>query len=257
MIEKWLRLNISFNANFECLFILQTTGEGNSKKVAKKHAAENMLNELKKLPPLRVASETQANGRRKNFGGRRNASANSRQQVQQINPRRKGSVTSKEINISASSTDTTTASEESDASNPISVLLRMQQATKQIEPIYTMTEERGHGRRKEFTMEVKYSGLTGHGIGNSKKIAKREAAKNVLLQLGYDENGNAIANVNVNVNANVSAGQAVSAIDKSRKVTFTETKVYTENSGQVGGAAGRQLVPGLLLMKGPENIRSK
>lgn len=257
MIEKWLRLNISFNAKFECLFILQTTGEGNSKKVAKKHAAENMLNELKKLPPLRVASETQANGRRKNFGGRRNASANSRQQVQQINPRRKGSVTSKEINISASSTDTTTASEESDASNPISVLLRMQQATKQIEPIYTMTEERGHGRRKEFTMEVKYSGLTGHGIGNSKKIAKREAAKNVLLQLGYDENGNAIANVNVNVNANVSAGQAVSAIDKSRKVTFTETKVYTENSGQVGGAAGRQLVPGLLLMKGPENNRSK
>lgn len=240
---------------------MQTTGEGNSKKVAKKHAAENMLNELKKLPPLRVASETQANGRRKNFGGRRNASANSRQQVQQINPRRKGSVTSKEINISASSTDTTMTSEESDASNPISVLLRMQQATKQIEPIYTMTEERGHGRRKEFTMEVKYSGLTGHGIGNSKKIAKREAAKNVLFQLGYDENGNAIANVNVNANANanasVSAGQATSAIDKSRKVTFTETKVYTENSGQVGGAAGRQLVPGLLLMKGPENIRSK
>lgn len=64
------------------LICAQTTGDGNSKKVAKKHAAENMLNELKKLPPLRVANELQANGRRKNFGGKRNAPPNSRQQVQ-------------------------------------------------------------------------------------------------------------------------------------------------------------------------------
>lgn len=209
-----------------------------------------MLNELKKLPPLRVANELQANGRRKNVGAKRIATTNSRQQVQQINPRRKGAavlIKDNMINTSTLSTETATPADDSDVSNPISVLLRIQQANKQPEPIYTVVEERGQGRRKEFVMQANCSGFTGLGVGNSKKLAKREAAKSVLDQMGYVENAS----------VNVVASQAVNVNDKSRKVTFTETKVYTENAGQVGGAAGRQLVPGILLMKGPENNRSE
>lgn len=222
---------------------LQTTGDGNSKKVAKKHAAENMLNELKKLPPLRVAGESQANGRRKNFPAKRTASTNSRQQVQQIPARRKGGQTIKEVNTSALSTET--ATDENELSNPISMLLRIQQAAKQSEPVYAMVEERGQGRRKEFIMEVSCTGLTARGVGGSKKLAKREAAKNILVQMGYGDCGDAdLATAN--------------AIDKTRKVTFSETKVYNENNGQSGRASsGRQLVPGILLMKSPENSRSK
>lgn len=229
--------------------LFQTIGEGNSKKVAKKHAAENMLNELKKLPPIRSVSETQGNGRRKNFTGKRNASSNSRQQVQQISSRRKGSTTMvKEVNnTSALSAETTT--DENELGNPIAMLLRVQQVGKHPEPIYNVIEERGQGRRKEFVMEVNCSGLTARGIGSSKKLAKREAANNILNQMGYSsETGN----------LDVATGQNANNTDKGRKVTFSEARVYSENNGQsVGGAAGRQLVPGLLLMKSPENNRSK
>lgn len=206
-----------------------------------------MLNELKKLPPLRVASETPGNGRRKNFtGGKRNGVSNSRQQVQQMNARRKGAPIVKEINTSTLSAETTT--DENEVSNPISVLLRIQQAAKQSEPIYTVIEERGQGRRKEFIMEVNCNGLVGRGVGGSKKLAKREAAKSVLVQLGYDDNGS----------SDIVATQSAIATDKNRKVTFSEAKVYRESIGQsVGGAAGRQLVPGIFIMKNPENSRSE
>lgn len=237
---------------------IQTIGDGNSKKVAKKHAAENMLTELKKLPPLRTITEPQGNGRRQKFNGKRNGMSTSRQQVQQTNVRQKGASTVKEINTSILSTEVTantaaaaaaaaTAADENEVTNPISVLLRIQQAAKQNEPNYTVVEERGQGRRKEFIMEVNCSGLVGRGVGSSKKLAKREAAKSVLVQLGYGDSGNSDSAATHNHNL----------ADKNRKVTFSEAKVYSENIGQsAGGAAGRQLVPGILLMKNPENNRS-
>lgn len=137
------------------------------------------------------------------------------------------------------------ATDENELSNPISMLLKIQQAAKQSEPIYVMAEERGQGRRKEFIMDVACTGFAGRGVGASKKLAKRDAAKNVLVQMGYADYGNLdLATLN--------------AVDKARKVTFSEAKVYNENSGQlIRGAAGRQLVPGILLMKSPENSRSK
>lgn len=206
-----------------------------------------MLNELKKLPPLRVAGELQGNGRRKNFGNKRNATSNSRQQVQQTsNGRRKGATIVKEMNTSTMSTETT-ATDENEMSNPISVLLRYQQFAKQNEPIYTVIEERGRGRRKEFVMEVSCGDLIGRGIGCSKKLAKRAAAKSVLVQLGLNESGS----------TDSTAAHDINTTDKNRKVTFSEAKLYNESIGQsAGGAAGRQLVPGILLMKNPENNRS-
>lgn len=203
-----------------------------------------MLNELKKLPPLRIAGESQANGRRKNFTAKRTASTNSRQQVQQIPARRKGGQTIKEVN-NTSTLSTETATDENELNNPISMLLRIQQAAKQSEPTYEMVEERGQGRRKEFIMEVCCTALTARGVGGSKKLAKRDAAKNILIQMGYSEFGNADLSM-------------ADAVDKTRKVTFSETKVYNDNNGQSGrGSSGRQLVPGILLMKSPETSKSK
>lgn len=238
---------IQFNDyNFVCVYE-QTIGDGNSKKVAKKHAAENMLNELHKLPPLRVAGDLQGNGRRKNFAVKRNASSNSRQQVQQINDRRKGATLVKEINTSVLGS-TETANDVNEVANPVAALIRLQQVSKKNEPIYNMVEERGQGRRKEFVMEVICSGMTVRGMGGNKRDAKRNAAKNILAQMGYNENGIVDGTISQNVNIT----------DKNRKVTFSEARVYNENAVQsVGGASGRQLVPGLLLMKNQENNRSK
>lgn len=242
-----------------------------------------MLNELNKLPPLRAASETQVSGRRQKFGNKRIAAPNNRQQVQQVNARRKGSTTItatspqpppaatavtttttttttavKDLNTSTQSTDTN-ATDEGEVSNPISMLLRLQQATKQSEPVYAVVGERGSGNRKEFTMEVSCNGLVGRGIGSSKKAAKREAAKSVLIQLGYNADGigaNASGNANV---GNKTTAQPANAMEKGRKVTFTAPKVFSDTTGvqSAGGASGRQLVPGMFLMKNTENIKSK
>lgn len=225
-----------------------------------------MLIEMNKLPPIRVASELQNNGRRKNFGNnKRNATAtaaaaatpsNSRQQAQQVSARRKGTpAVVNDMNTSTLSTDTNTTCE-NDVSNPISMLLRLQQTNKQNEPIYTVVSEHGNGNRKEFTMEVSCNGLTGRGIGNSKKIAKREAAKSVLIQLGYIVDATSGTTHMVKTIATIA--QAATAQEKGRKVTFTAPKVFNETSVQsAGGAAGRQLVPGMFLMKNPESSKSK
>lgn len=239
----------------------QSSGEGNSKKTAKKQAAENMLIELNKLPPVRVANEAQNNGRRKNFGNnKRNAVPppnGGRQQVLQVNTRRKNSATvANDLNTSTLSTDTN-ATDENEVSNPISMLLRLQQASKQNEPIYTVVGERGSGIRKEFTMDVNCNGLTGRGIGNSKKVAKREAAKSVLIQMGYNADA-IVCGTNAGKATTAAPPAATIAMDKGRKVTFTAPKVFSETSIQsAGGASGRQLVPGMFLMKNPDNNKSK
>lgn len=239
-----MRNSIRFlNANLRGVFGSQTTGEGNSKKVAKKHAAESMLNELKKLPPVHRATADQS-ARRKNVGGKRIAT-NSRQQVQQFSGRRKTAATpitevgTSSVNVSVLSTES--ASDELDSNNPIVALTRIQQAEKQPQPVYTMTDVRGTGRRKEFVMEVKYNGLTGVGTGVSKKMAKREAAKHLLAQLSEDGAG---------------PEPPTSQTDKARKVTFSEARGYSE-AQSVGGTGGRQIVPGLLHMKITENSKSK
>ncbi|XP_031638499.1 double-stranded RNA-binding protein Staufen homolog 2 [Contarinia nasturtii] len=225
---------------------METTGNGNSKKVAKKHAAEIMLNELKKLPPLRSASEMQGS-RRKNFAGKRIASANSRQQVQQTNARRKGSQQVKEVNNTSTSATETTTNDNERVNNAVQTLLHIQQTTQQPEPLFNVVEERGANRRKQFVVEISYAGLTARGTSSNKKLAKREAAKNMLIQLGYNEFDN----------SDVITSQNANSQNASRKVTFSEARVHSENIiGQsVGGAAGRQLVPGILLMKSPENNR--
>lgn len=129
--------------------------------------------------------------------------------------------------------------------NPISRLIQIQQAKKEKEPIYTLIEERGAPRRREFIIEVAAGGHTAQGTGSNKKIAKRIAADSLLTLMGYElipspssENNNSENN------------------EKPRKVTFQEspetlkpaTPTPTTTTNQ-GGSAGRQLVPGLLLMQ--------
>lgn len=203
-----------------------------------------MLNELKKLPPLRSASAS-----RKNLIGKRIASSNGRQQVQQSNGRRKVGQPAREVkNTNTSTGETTTNDNERINNNPVQTLLHIQQTSQQPEPLFNVVEERGPNLRKQFVVEISYAGITTRGTNSNKKLAKREAAKNMLIQLGYNEFDNSDTITSQNANSQ----------NASRKVTFSEARVHSENNGQsVGGTAGRQLVPGILLMKSPENNRSK
>ncbi|KAI5215966.1 Double-Stranded Rna-Binding Protein Staufen-like 1 [Manis pentadactyla] len=124
-------------------------GEGKSKKISKKNAAIAVLEELKKLPPLPT--------------------------IERVKPR----IKKKTKSIVRSSP------EYGQAMNPISRLAQIQQAKKEKEPEYMLLTERGLPRRREFVMQVKVGNHTTEGAGTNKKVAKRNAAENMLEILGF------------------------------------------------------------------------
>uniref|UniRef100_A0A4W3H279 Double-stranded RNA-binding protein Staufen homolog 2 n=1 Tax=Callorhinchus milii TaxID=7868 RepID=A0A4W3H279_CALMI len=124
-------------------------GEGNSKKLSKKRAAISVLQELKKLPPLPVIEKPKSHYKK-----------------------RPKSILK-------------TGPEYGQGMNPISRLAQIQQAKKEKEPEYLLLSERGLPRRREFLMQVKVGMDMATGTGPNKKVAKRNAAEAMLLQLGY------------------------------------------------------------------------
>ncbi|XP_039610365.1 double-stranded RNA-binding protein Staufen homolog 2 isoform X3 [Polypterus senegalus] len=124
-------------------------GEGNSKKLSKKRAAMSVLEELKKLPFLPTIEKPKLHYKKR--------------------PK----------------TILKTGPEYGQGMNPISRLAQIQQARKEKEPEYVLLSERGMPRRREFIMQVKVNNEVATGTGPNKKIAKRNAAEAMLLQLGY------------------------------------------------------------------------
>uniref|UniRef100_A0A2K6LTW7 Double-stranded RNA-binding protein Staufen homolog 1 n=2 Tax=Rhinopithecus TaxID=542827 RepID=A0A2K6LTW7_RHIBE len=166
-----IALKRNLPVNFECLSVARESGpphmknfvtkvsvgefvgegEGKSKKISKKNAAIAVLEELKKLPPLPA--------------------------VERVKPRIKKKT--KPI------VKPQTSPEYGQGINPISRLAQIQQAKKEKEPEYMLLTERGLPRRREFVMQVKVGNHTAEGAGTNKKVAKRNAAENMLEILGF------------------------------------------------------------------------
>lgn len=196
---------------------LVAEGEGNGKKISKKRAAEKMLEELSKLPPLPNMT-SMAHLKRKR-------------------------VTTKKKTRNLIKVNVDKSSEYVEDVNPISRLIQIQQANKEKEPVYTVLEERGAPRRREFVIEASVNGHSCTGVGPNKKIAKKNAAEALLAALGYSH-----PNPNTNSKPPIKVEKEVdNSNEKPRKVTFVEEKSETQLSN-VGGSSGRQLVPGLLLV---------
>lgn len=129
-----------------------------------------------------------------------------------------------------------------DEINPISQLIQIQQARKEKEPTYTVVDERGTARRREFVIEVAAGGLSASGTGPNKKIAKRIAAENLLVAMG-------IAKPSISLNETTTKEKKNSDIEKNKKVSFVESE--SKKSAKLLSApnsGGRQIVPGLLLV---------
>ncbi|CAH0561945.1 unnamed protein product [Brassicogethes aeneus] len=195
-------------------------GEGNGKKISKKRAAEKMLEELSKLPALPNMT---------------NIAQLKRKRV----PNKKKTRNLIKVNMDK-------AAEITEEINPISRLIQIQQANKEREPTYTVLEERGAPRRREFVIEASVNGHSCTGVGPNKKVAKRNAAEALLADLGYS-NG-ASANGTPKSSAKLDEKNGDGNGDKNRKVTFVEEKQENQPNQSVGGSGGRQLVPGVLLV---------
>ncbi|XP_034094726.1 double-stranded RNA-binding protein Staufen homolog 2 [Gymnodraco acuticeps] len=124
-------------------------GEGNSKKLSKKRAALSILQDLKKLPFIPIVEKPKTHYKKR------------------------------------TKTILKTGPDYGQGMNPISRLAQIQQAKKEKEPEYLLLSERGMPRRREFIMQVKVNGEVATGTGPNKKVAKRNAAEAMLLQLGY------------------------------------------------------------------------
>lgn len=190
-------------------------GEGNGKKISKKRAAEKMLEELSKLPPLPNMNN-----------------------ISQLKRKR---VTNKKKTRNLIKVNMDKPSEITEEINPISRLIQIQQANKEREPVYTVLEERGAPRRREFVIEASVNGHSCTGVGPNKKVAKRNAAEALLTELGY-------SSTKSSPQKNDKEDQTANQNDKNRKVTFVEEKHDPQPTQSVGGSGGRQLVPGVLLV---------
>uniref|UniRef100_A0A674NFJ5 Double-stranded RNA-binding protein Staufen homolog 2 n=1 Tax=Takifugu rubripes TaxID=31033 RepID=A0A674NFJ5_TAKRU len=124
-------------------------GEGNSKKLSKKRAAISILQDLKKLPLISAVEKPKTHYKKR------------------------------------TKTILKTGPDYGQGMNPISRLAQIQQAKKEKEPEYVLLSERGMPRRREFIMQVKVNNEVATGTGPNKKVAKRNAAEAMLLQLGY------------------------------------------------------------------------
>jgi len=80
------------------------------------------------------------------------------------------------------------ASANADEINPISQLIQIQQSRKEKEPVYTVIDERGTARRREFVIEVSAAGFTASGTGPNKKLAKKIAAESEFCLQVANEN---------------------------------------------------------------------
>jgi len=125
-----------------------------------------MLEEFKKLPPIPPPQELATEDEL----GENGVDLIQKRQAKQ--KRAKPSVKKKTRNLIKDQTDEPV----SEAANPVSRLIQIQQARKEKVPVYELIDERGPPRRREFTISVQAGGFTAEGMGPNKRIAKRIAA---------------------------------------------------------------------------------
>ncbi|XP_077990821.1 double-stranded RNA-binding protein Staufen homolog 2-like isoform X2 [Glandiceps talaboti] len=202
--------------------------EGNGKKISKKKAAAKVLEQLRQLEPLPV--------------------------IEKPKPRFKKKKPKSLVKVKMDVTnDNVTGVQQGNQDyglgmNPVSRLVQIQQAKKEKEPVFTLLQERGAPRKREFVMQVTVGIPQCTGIGPNKKMAKRAAAEAMLQLLGYRSTPPL-----PNKSALKTEGEIPPPEEKTtngRKVTFADSDKEGNKGGlpEGMGLGGRPLAPGLLPM---------
>lgn len=182
-------------------------------QVSKKRAAELMLDELKRLPPLPATIQNRS-----------------------MRVKRKPPATKKKSrNLIKVYQEPRAENEAAEEVNPVSRLVQIQQAKREREPVYNLIDEKGAPRRREFVMEVIMGQHSAQGIGPNKKLAKRAAAEALLAQLGYSKPSPQPAK------PSIKTGDSENTESKPRKVTFLEDEQMNDTQPHsVGGKEKRR-----------------
>lgn len=195
---------------------MMAEGEGPKKKLAKQNAAQKILDELSKLPPLPEPVAPK--------GNRRFVRRTGRGQFRQ-KPK--------------SDIDPTL--------NPISILGQMMQQHHEQPPEYKCLQEKDCISDKQFIMQVT---VTSHsqvyickGSGANKKTAKKNAAEAMLKLLGFREHPNEGEVIATAPAAQGGSDGRVELSSDGNPLLFSE-----QSSSAQPTILGRQLKPGLLPM---------
>lgn len=141
-----------------------------------------------------------------------------------------------------------TANVEDHGNNAVARLFRIQKLAKRGEPVYTVIDDwRSPKGGREFLMEVECNGDKARGTGLNKRMAKRMAAENILIKMGYTKDDKSPNGGN----------KSMSSGKPQRRVIFKELDIFAKttpaSTATAGGSSGRQLVPGVLLMRSLDN----
>lgn len=121
-------------------------------------------------------------------------------------------------NPAAAATTTTSSSPTETASpeaNPIGDLLEITQKCSLRPPTFEFSEDDGPAHNKQFTCLIKFGDITETGVGRTKKLAKRNAATKLLVNLKNNSNFLKENHVDSKPDAKL---QFLSAKDKNKKV---------------------------------------
>lgn len=161
---------------------LMTEGEGTGKKISKKRAAQKMLEELSKLPPIIPPVTTPVKKVKLKLTSKKCES--DKPKVFSLNSTKED--TERLWNKNKKNNC------ETEATNPITKLLEWHQNRKEKEPVFKLINEgtKENTRRRQFVMEVTSNNITARGVGPNKKLAKRDAAHSMyyIIDTSYYRN---------------------------------------------------------------------
>ncbi|KAI5749348.1 hypothetical protein M8J76_006653 [Diaphorina citri] len=236
---------------------LVTMGEGNGKKISKGKAAELMLEELSRLPEVTENPKSRFK-RRLAGGGNTNVKG----------ARRKPGRNQKTSDENEAPPPPLEKSNKKNEPCYVQQLLAYQNSRGGSEPEYKLVETKliPNSKKKEYTMQVTIGDKCTIAVSSNKKSAMRNAAQLMLIDLGQTLPKEA---------SKKKAKKAATPADRKRTkkepktngVAEIETNEVASNvsvetvvtlqpdapvpSTPVGGAGGRQLAPGILLVSPP------
>ena len=158
--------------------------------MAKKKAAEGMLETLKKIHPVTTTEPKSVEGKASSISIKSKAVVNKKKPKNLVKVTvsylKRNKVEIENILMIFSFQETVSSSNGTNSGrtqDPISQLVQLQQSRKEKEPVFVVISEKGIPRQPEFVVRCTVASIVVEGIGPKKRDAKKAAALKALEAL--------------------------------------------------------------------------